>query len=213
MVETTGVDGRPLAGQRGDAGLGGLGDAPADAGGGDGQLMAQVSGVHCEVNGQRHPLAFLGCRELNYGQYSVLPLHPFRLSVPEAALPGLLDAPFNSFVQDCREDDLQYEESDLPALRDAGYPDITGMLAGHRPLLAEMIDDFMIGDLMWAIGRASGYSRPRDRYWGDVEAADGRAYFTVNKVEKIYFADGQVILEGQGYYGVYVIWLTHGRRA
>lgn len=174
---------------------------------------APLPGVRCEVNGQLHPLAFLGCRELNYGQHSVLPLHPFRLSVPEAALAGLLDEPFDSFVQDCREDDLQYEESDLPALRDAGYPDITGMLAGHRPLLAEMMYDFMIGDLMWAIGRASGYCRPRARYWGDIEAADGRAYFTVNQVENIHFADGQVILEGQGYYGVYVIWLTHGRRA
>ena len=173
----------------------------------------QELGIRCEVNGQLHPLAYLGCRELNYGQHSVLPLHPFRLSVPEAALAGLLDEPFNSFVQDCRKDDLQYEESDLPALRDAGYPDITGMLAGRRPLLAEMIDDFMIGDLMWAIGRASGYCRPRAPYRGDVEASDGRAYFTVNKVEKIHFADGQVILEGQGYYGVYVIWLTHGRRA
>ena len=77
MVEATGVDGRPLAGQRGDAGLGGLGDAPADAGGGDGQLMAQVSGIRCEVGRQLHPLAFLGCREFNYGQRSALPLHPF----------------------------------------------------------------------------------------------------------------------------------------
>jgi hypothetical protein len=172
----------------------------------------QELGIRCEVAGQPHPLALLDCRELNYGQHSVLPLHPFRLSVPEAALAGLLDEPFNSFVQDCREDDLQYEESDLPELMQAGYPDITAMLASHRPLLAEMIDDFMIGDLMWAIGRASGYCRPRARCLGDVEAADGRAYFTVNQVENIHFADGQVILEGQGYYGAYVIWLAHGRR-
>ena len=173
----------------------------------------QESGIRCDVDGRPHAPAFLDCRELNYGQHSVLPLHPFRLSVPEAALAGLLDEPFNRFVQDCREDDLQYEESDLPELMQAGYPDITAMLAEHRPLLADMMYDFMIGDLMWAIGRASGYCRPRARYRGDVEASDGRAYFTVNKVEKIHFADGQVILEGQGYYGVYVIWLTHGRRA
>ena len=175
--------------------------------------MAQVSlvsGIRCEVGGQPHPLAFLGCRELNYGQNCQLPLHPFRLSVPEAALAGLLDEPFNSFIQTCREDDLQYEESDLPALRDAGYPDITAMLAGNRPLLAEMLLDFMIGDLLAAIGRTSGYRPPRARHWGDVEAADGRAYFTINQVEKIYFADGQALFEGQGYYGVYVIWLTHG---
>jgi hypothetical protein len=173
----------------------------------------QEFGIRCEVNGQLHPLAYLGCRELNYGQHSVLPLHPFRLSVPETALAGLLDEPFNSFVQDCREDDLQYEESDLPALRDAGYPDITGLLAGDRPLLAEMIVDFMIGDLMSAIGRASGCRPPCARYWGDIEAADGRGYFTVNEVQTVIFADGQAILEGQGYYGVYVIWLTHDRRA
>ena len=174
--------------------------------------VSQVPAIRCEIGGQPHPLAFLDCRELNYGQHSVLPLRPFRLSVPEAALAGLLDEPFNSFVQDCREDDLQYEESDLPELMQAGYPDITTMLAGHRPLLAEMMNDFMIGDLIWAIGRASGYCRPRARCLGDVEAADGRAYFTVNKVEKIHFADGQVILEGQGYYGAYVIWLTPGVR-
>ncbi|WP_219114115.1 hypothetical protein [Janthinobacterium sp. UMAB-56] len=173
----------------------------------------QEIGIRCEVAAQFHPLACLDCRELNYGQHSVLPLHPFRLSVPEKALAGLLDEPFNSFVEDCRVDDLQYEESDLPALRDAGYPDITRMLAGHRPLLAEMMADFMIGDLMSAIGRASGYCRPRARYCGDVEAADGRAYFTINEVQKIHFSDGQAIFEGQGYYGVYVIWLTHGRRA
>ncbi|WP_454775527.1 hypothetical protein [Janthinobacterium tructae] len=183
-----------------------MGDAPADAGGGDGQL----TGIRCEVGDQLHPLAFLGCRELNYGQHSALPLQPFRLSVPEAALAGLLDEPFNSFIQTCREDDLQYEESDLPELKEAGYPDITAMLAGHRPLLADMLLDFMIGDLLAAIGRASGYRPPRARHWGDMEAADGRAYFTINEVQKVTFADGQALFEGQGYYGVYVIWLTHG---
>nr|WP_314607533.1 hypothetical protein [uncultured Janthinobacterium sp.] len=170
----------------------------------------QAHGIRCEVDGQLHPLAYLGCRGLNYGQHSVLPLHPFRLSVPEAALAPLLDEPFNSFIQTCREDDLQDEESDLPELMQAGYPDITAMLAGHRPLLAEMLYDFMIGDLLAAIGRASGYRPPRARYWGDVEAADNRAYFTINEVQTVSFADGYAIFEGQGYYGVYVIWLTHG---
>lgn len=172
----------------------------------------QELGIRCDVNGRPHPLAFLGCRGLNYGQHSVLPLHPFRLSVPETALAGLLDEPFNSFIQTCREDDLQDEGSDLPELMQAGYPDITAMLAGHRPLLAEMLYDFMISDLMDAIGRASGYRPLRARYWGDVEAADARAYFTVNEVQKVSFADGQAIFEGQGYYGIYVIWLTHGYR-
>ena len=59
----------------------------------------------------------------------------------------------------------------------------------HGPLLAEMLVDFMIGDLLAVIGRA---------------------YFTINAVQKVSFADGQAIFEGQGYYGVYVIWLTHG---
>ena len=170
----------------------------------------QESGIRCDVDGRPHALAFLDCRELNYGQHSVLPLHPFRLSVPEAALAGLLDEPFNSFIQTCRADDLQYEESDLPELMQAGYPDITAMLACHRPLLADMLLDFMIGDLLAAIGRASGYRPPRARHWGDVEAADGRAYFTINEVQKVTFADGQAVFEGQGYYGEYVIWLTHG---
>lgn len=169
----------------------------------------QAPGIRCEVAGQLHPLAYLGCRELNYGQRSELPLHPFRLSVPETALAGLLDEPFNSFIQTCREDDLQYEESDLPELKEAGYPDIAAMLAGHRQLLADMLLDFMIGDLLAAIGRASGYRPPRARHWGDVEAADGRAYFTINEVQKVHFANDQTIFEGQGYYGVYVIWLTH----
>ncbi|WP_215409788.1 hypothetical protein [Janthinobacterium sp. JC611] len=175
--------------------------------------LEQEIGIRCEVAGRPHPLAFLGCRELNYGQRSVLPLQPFRLSVPETALAGLLDAPFDSFIQTCREDDLQYEQSDLPALRDAGYPGITAMLAAHRPLLAEMLLDFMIGDLLAAIGRVSGYRAPDARYWGDVETADRRAYFTINEVQAVSFADGHAIFEGQGYYGVYVIWLTHGRQA
>ena len=172
--------------------------------------VEQEPGIRCEVGGQLHPLAFLGCRGLNYGQRSVLPLHPFRLSVPETALASLLDEPFDSFIQTCREDDLNDEESGLPALMQAGYPDITAMLAGHRPLLAEMLYDFMISDLMDAIGQASGYRPPRARHWGDVEAADNRAYFTINEVQQVSFADGHVIFEGQGYHGVYVIWLTHG---
>ena len=167
--------------------------------------------MRCEVDGQLHPMAYLGCRGLNYGQHSVLPLHPFRLSVPETALAGLLDEQFNSFVQTCREDDLYDEQSDLPALQQAGYPDITAMLAGHRPLLAEMLYDFMIIELMDAIGYASGYRSPDARYRGDMAAADRRAYFTINKVQKIYFSDGYVVFEGEGYYGLYVIWLTHGK--
>lgn len=168
----------------------------------------QELGIRCDVAGQPHALAFLGCRDLNYGQRCALPLHPFRLRVPEAALAPLLDDPFDSFVQTCREDDAEYAESDLPALRDAGYPDITAMLAAHRPLLGEMLLDFMIGDLLAGIGRASGYRAPDARYRGDVETADRRAYFTVNQVHSVSFADGHAVFEGEGYYGVYVIWLT-----
>ena len=168
----------------------------------------QELGIRCDVAGRPHALAFLGCRDLNYGQRCVLSLHPFRLRVPEGALAGLLDAPFNSFIQTCREDDLQYEESDLPELKDAGYPGITAMLAAHRPLLSDMLLDFMIGDLLAAIGRASGYRAPDARYWGDVETADRRAYFTINQVHTVSFADGHAVFEGEGYYGVYVIWLT-----
>ncbi|KAB8065025.1 hypothetical protein [Janthinobacterium violaceinigrum] len=169
----------------------------------------QEPGIRCDVDGRPHALALLGCRELNYGQRSELPLRPFRLSVPETALASLLDEPFNRFLRTCREDDLQYEESDLPELQQAGYPDITAMLADHRPLLAGMLYDFMIFDLMTAIGRASGYRSPDARYWGDVETADRRAYFTVNQVHTVSFADGHAVFEGEGYYGAYVIWLTH----
>jgi hypothetical protein len=49
---------------------------------------ALLPGVRCDVDGRRHPLACLGCRELNYGQHSTLPLHRFRLSMPETALAG-----------------------------------------------------------------------------------------------------------------------------
>jgi hypothetical protein len=49
---------------------------------------ALLPGVRCDVDGRRHPLACLGCCELNYGQHSTLPLHRFRLSVPETALAG-----------------------------------------------------------------------------------------------------------------------------
>jgi hypothetical protein len=103
---------------------------------------ALLPGVRCDVDGRRHPLACLGCRELNYGQHSTLPLHRFRLSMPETAL------------------------------------------AGYRP--------------------------PRARHWGDVEAAGNRAYFTINEVQQVSFADGQAVFAGRGYHGVYVIWLTHG---
>ena len=173
-------------------------------------MFEQEFGMRCDVGGQPLPLALLCCRELNYGQRCELELRPFRLCVPEAALAPLLDDPFNSFVHTCREDDAQYAESDLPALRQAGYPDITAMLAGHRPLLAEMLLDFMIGDLAQAIARASGSRPPKARHWGDVAAADARRYFTINEVQKVTFSDGQALFEGQGYYGEYVIWLTHG---
>lgn len=97
----------------------------------------QELGIRCDVAGRPHALAFLGCRDLNYGQRCALPLHPFRLRVPEGALAPLLDAPFNSFIQTCREDDLQYEESDLPELKDAGYPGITAAPAATvRPMPA-----------------------------------------------------------------------------
>lgn len=173
-------------------------------------MFEQEFGMRCDVGGQPLPLALLCCRELNYGQRCELPLRPFRLCVPEAALAPLLNEPFNSFVQTCREDGAQYAESDLPALKLAGYPDITAMLAGQRPLLAEMLLDFMIGDLAQAIARASGSRPPKARHWGDVAAADARRYFTINLVHGVHFADGLAIFEGEGYFGVYVIWLTHG---
>lgn len=161
----------------------------------------------CEVDGRPFDLAWLGCREMGYGQRSELPLLPFRLRLPQAALPGLIDEPCSQFVQTCREDDALFGESDVPALMQAGYPDAGAMLRQHRPLLAQLLVDYLYRDLLEAIARRSGARLYRPRRAGDPRGADGRPYFTINALQSVSFDGGEVVLEGQGYFGLYIIWL------
>jgi len=67
------------------------------------------------------------------------------------------------------------------------------MLEHHRPLLAQLLLDYLYRNLLDAIALRSG--------------ADGGAYFTVNTSQAVAFAGDDVVLEGQGYFGEYIIWL------
>lgn len=161
----------------------------------------------CEVGGRPLDLVRLGCREMGYGHSSQLPLLPFCLRLPVSELAGLIGAPYDDFLQTCREDDALFAESDLPALRDAGYPGVQAMVEHHRPLLAQLLVDYLYRDLLDAIVLRSGATLARPRRSGDPRGADGRAFFTVNALQAAAFADDEVVLQGQGYFGVYIIWL------
>jgi len=163
--------------------------------------------ITCEVAGQPFDLRRFGCRDMGYGQRSALPLLPFRLSFPSSMLAGLVGEACDDFLQTCRQDDALLEESDLPALRDAGYPGIAAMLERHRPLLAELLLDYLYRDLLDAVAARCGARLYRPRRSGDPLDADGRRHFTVNALEKVQFADGEIVLEGQGYFGAWIIWL------
>ncbi|OBV38464.1 hypothetical protein [Janthinobacterium psychrotolerans] len=161
----------------------------------------------CEVAGRGLDLRYLGCRELGYGHHSALPLHPFVLRLPADMLDSLVGAECDAFVRTCRDDDALLGECDLPALREAGYPDLAAMLQRHRPLLAELLVDYLYRELLEEIARRCGAEPYRPRRSGDPRNADGRAYFTVNALQTVRYVDDEVLLEGQGYFGVYIIWL------
>lgn len=165
--------------------------------------------IHCEVDGRPFDLACLGCREMGYGRRSELPVYRFCLRLPESELVALIDVPCNDFLQTCREDDALFGESDVPALMQAGYPDVRTMLHQHRPLLAELLRDHLYRDLLDAILARSGARTARPRRIGDPHGADGRPYFTINALQKVAFADGELVLEGEGYFGLYIIWLKN----
>lgn len=164
--------------------------------------------IRCEVDGQPFDPRWLGCRDMGYGQRSELPLRPFRLRLPAGMLESLVGEACDAFVQTCREDDAVLDESDLPALRDAGYPSLATMLARHQPLLAELLVDHLYRDLLDAIAVRSGAELYRPRRGGDPRGADGRRHFTVNALRKVHVAEGEIVLEGQGYFGTWIIWLA-----
>ncbi|WP_141213334.1 hypothetical protein [Janthinobacterium sp. PC23-8] len=164
--------------------------------------MQLAPAIGCDVAGRRLDLRYLGCRELGYGHHSALPLHPFALRLPASMLDSLVGAECDAFVQTCRDDDALLGECDLPALRDAGYPNLAAMLRRHRPLLAELLVDYLYRELLEEIARRCGAEPYRPR-----RNADGRAYFTVNALQAVRYVDDEVLLEGQGYFGVYIIWL------
>ena len=165
------------------------------------------STISCEVDGQPFDLRRFGCRDMGYGQRSALPLLPFRLCLPASMLAGLIGEAYDDFLQTCREDDALLDESDLPALRDAGYPGLAAMLARHQPLLAELLVDYLYRDLLDAIAAHSGAQAYRPRRSGDPRNADARRHFTVNALKKAQFASDEIVLEGQGYFGTWIIWL------
>lgn len=107
--------------------------------------------MKCEIDNADFNPGNLIYTDQGYGIDPRRPVSRFVLRVADDELLDLFTKPFCEFVEQCREDDDESSESDIPELRDLGYPSLHEMLSSHRTLLTELFTDFLYFQILDAL--------------------------------------------------------------
>lgn len=107
--------------------------------------------MKCEIDNADFNPGSLIYTDQGYGVDPGRPVSSFVLRVADDELLDLFAKPFREFVEQCREDDNEFIECDIPELRDLGYPSLDDMLSSHRALLAQLFKDFLYFQILDAL--------------------------------------------------------------
>lgn len=140
--------------------------------------------MRCIVDGSPFEATQVIYRDQGYSSAPHVPLLKYVLSFDDdELLPGFSKS-FEEFVTQCKLDDQSSSDSDVPELKELGYPSLSQMLATHRGVFSGLLKDYLYFQLLDAL--LSGNQRPTWRFAineiievmdkGDGYALCGRGY-------------------------------------
>lgn len=124
-------------------------------------------------------------RDQGYGSNPGRPLAEYTISVANEELLGVFAKPFDEFVALCKEEDKAVAESDIPVLKQLGYPSLGEMLGAHRTTLASLVKDYLYFQLLDALLGANRRSTWR---------------FAINEITEVSDEGAGYLLKGVGYF-------------
>lgn len=140
--------------------------------------------MKCIVDGSSLEATQVIYRDQGYGSDPGVPLLKYVLSFDDDELLRVFSKSFEEFVAQCKLDDLSSSDSDVPELKQLGYPSLSEMLAAHRGVFAGLLKDYLYFQFLEAL--LSGNQRPAWRFAineiievldeGDGYALCGRGY-------------------------------------
>lgn len=112
------------------------------------------------------------------------PLVRIELVIPLSELKTKFGPPLKSFVEQCKIDDLESQEYDIPELVELDYPAIDILLDKNPALISKLIEKYMYFDLLDAIF----YKNPRNM-WS----------VAINNIDSAAISDEALVVVGRGY--------------
>lgn len=140
--------------------------------------------MKCIVDGSSFDAAQIIYRDQGYGSAPGVPLLKYALSFDDEELLRSFGRSFEEFVAQCKLDDQSSSYSDVPELKELGYPSLSQMLAAHREVLAGLLKDYLYFQLLDAL--LSGNQRSTWR-------------FAINEITEVLDECGGYELCGHGY--------------
>jgi hypothetical protein len=140
--------------------------------------------MKCIVDGSSFEAAQVIYRDQGYGSDPSVPLLKYVLTFDDDELLRTFGRSFQEFVAQCKQDDQSSSDSDVPELKELGYPTLSQMLAAHREMLARLLKDYLYFQLLDVL--LSGNQRSAWR-------------FAINEIIEVLDEGGGYALCGLGY--------------
>lgn len=123
-------------------------------------------------------------RDQGFGTNPGKPLRPFSLEITNDELINLFTDAFAAFVTQCKKDDKDFGEIDIPELHQLNYPSLQDMVSNHQSVLAHILKEFLYFQLLDSITK----NNPRE-YWR----------FAINEITDVRWDKQNFFIDGKGY--------------
>lgn len=140
--------------------------------------------MKCIVDGYSFEVGQVIYRDQGFGSDPGIPVLKYVLSFDDNELLRAFNRPFEEFVSQCKLDDQNSSDSDVPELKALGYPSLAQMLAAHREVFAGLLKDYLYFQLLDAM--LSGNQRSA---W----------QFAINEITEVLVQIDGFALCGRGY--------------
>jgi hypothetical protein len=136
------------------------------------------------VDGLEFPNSNIIYNDQGFGRDPGLPVQEFSVNIPIIEFLENFTPKFNEFIRECEQDDSNQQVSDIPEVKEAGYPVLNEAVEKYPKLVSDLICDYLYFDFLEAI-----YGRNKRENWE----------FAVNGLLGADVHEQVVVVRGNGY--------------
>ncbi|OLF56436.1 hypothetical protein [Pseudomonas chlororaphis] len=122
----------------------------------------------------------VGYRSLGFGEDTGLETSPYELTISFSELPEAFIKSSDSFIEQCKTDDIQQGFADIDELEKLNYPPFKNLIKSNPKLVAALIKDYLYFDLLDSLF-------PENK----------NLKLVINNIERIYTTESGIIVSGE----------------